>query len=340
MRIAIYGAGSLGTVLGAYLAKAGIAADLIARNRAHVDALNRDGAHITGTVDFIQPVRAFTPDQLEGCYDLVFFLVKQTGTQEALTQLKPHLSPDSIVCTLQNGLPEAVLEDALGADHVVGCTVEWGAEWKGPGVSELTSEPTALTFSIGKSAGVIDNDVLKVRDTLSAMGPTTATVNLMGIRWSKLLINSMLSGMSAVTGATFGEVAAHPQALSCAQEVANECIRTAKAAGVVMEKFHGVSLSGLLAYRSSLKKRLLRPVVRAMVKPHRLLRASMLQDLEKGKPCEIDAINGAVCRTPPAAALQHRTTTPLLPSSVKLKTAKQNRVLKIFPASRAHNASY
>ena len=60
MRIAIYGAGSLGTVLGAYLAKAGIAADLIARNRAHVDALNRDGAHITGTVDFIQPVRAFT----------------------------------------------------------------------------------------------------------------------------------------------------------------------------------------------------------------------------------------------------------------------------------------
>lgn len=119
----------------------------------------------------------------------------------------------------------------------------------------------------------------------------------MGIRWSKLLINSMLSGMSAVTGATFGEVAAHPQALSCAQEVANECIRTAKAAGVVMEKFHGVSLSGLLAYRSSLKKRLLRPVVRAMVKPHRLLRASMLQDLEKGKPCEIDAINGAVCRT-------------------------------------------
>lgn len=297
MRIAIYGAGSLGTVLGAYLAKAGIAADLIARNRAHVDALNRDGAHITGTVDFIQPVRAFTPDQLEGCYDLIFFLVKQTGTQEALTQLKPHLSPDSIVCTLQNGLPEAVLEDALGADHVVGCTVEWGAEWKGPGVSELTSEPTALTFSIGKSAGVIDNDVLKVRDTLSAMGPTTATVNLMGIRWSKLLINSMLSGMSAVTGATFGEVAAHPQALSCAQEVANECIRTAKAAGVVMEKFHGVSLSGLLAYRGSLKKRLLRPVVRAMVKPHRLLRASMLQDLEKGKPCEIDAINGAVCRT-------------------------------------------
>ena len=297
MRIAIYGAGSLGTVLGAYLAKAGIPADLIARNRAHVDALNSAGAHITGTVDFTQPVRALTPDELEGVYDLVFFLVKQTGTQAALDQLVPHLSPDSIVCTLQNGLPEAALEERLGAEHVVGCTVEWGAEWKGPGVSELTSEPSALTFSIGKSADVIDSDVLKVRDTLSAMGPTSPSVNLMGIRWSKLLINSMLSGMSAVTGATFGEVAAHPQALSCAQEVANECIRTAAAAGVTMEKFHGVSLSGLLAYRGSLKKRLLRPVVRAMVKPHRLLRASMLQDLEKGKPCEIDAINGAVCRT-------------------------------------------
>ena len=297
MNIAIFGAGSLGTVLGAYLAKAGLAPELIARNRAHADALNRDGAHVCGTVDFIQPVRALTPDEMEGAYDLVFFLVKQTGTKEALDQLEGHLSGESIVCTLQNGLPEAAIEERLGAAHVVGCTVEWGAEWKAPGLAALTSEPSALSFSIGKSSGVIDDDLAKVKEVLSAMGETAVTANLPGIRWSKLLINSMLSGMSAVTGATFGEVAAHPEALSCAQEIANECIRTAQAAGVSMEKFKGVSLPALLSYRGKLKKRVLRPVVRAMVKPHRLLRASMLQDLEKGKPCEIDAINGAVCRT-------------------------------------------
>ena len=65
-RYAIYGAGSLGTVLGAYITKNGGKIDLINRNRAHVNALNEKGAHIGGTVDMTVPVTAITPDQMEG----------------------------------------------------------------------------------------------------------------------------------------------------------------------------------------------------------------------------------------------------------------------------------
>lgn len=68
MRIAIMGAGSLGTILGAYITKAGYQVDLIDAYKEHVDALNEKGAHVVGTVDFVQKVHAITPDQMEGVY--------------------------------------------------------------------------------------------------------------------------------------------------------------------------------------------------------------------------------------------------------------------------------
>ena len=66
IRCAIYGAGSLGTVLGAYMTKNGANVELINRNKAHVIALNEKGAHITGTVELTVPVKALTPDQMSG----------------------------------------------------------------------------------------------------------------------------------------------------------------------------------------------------------------------------------------------------------------------------------
>lgn len=77
-RIAVMGAGSLGTILGAYLSKAGRDVVLIDAYQAHVDALNQNGAHITGAVEMTVPVKAITPEQMEGQYDLFFYLAKQT----------------------------------------------------------------------------------------------------------------------------------------------------------------------------------------------------------------------------------------------------------------------
>ena len=77
MRIAIYGAGSLGTILGAYISRAGVAIDLINRNKAHIEALQAQGAQVVGTVQFTQPVKAYTPDQMSGKYDIIFLMTKQ-----------------------------------------------------------------------------------------------------------------------------------------------------------------------------------------------------------------------------------------------------------------------
>lgn len=113
MKTAIYGAGSLGTVLGAYLAKAGVDVDLITRNREHVDALNKDGAKIIGTVNMTVPVHALTPDEMTEKYELIILLTKQLDNVNVLKKLQKNMTDDCIVCTLQNGLPELSVSEAL-----------------------------------------------------------------------------------------------------------------------------------------------------------------------------------------------------------------------------------
>lgn len=207
MKTAIYGAGSLGTVLGAYLAKAGVDVDLITRNREHVDALNKDGAKIIGTVNMTVPVHALTPDEMTEKYELIILLTKQLDNVNVLKKLQKNMTDDCIVCTLQNGLPELSVSEVVGEDRTMGCTVAWGATLHGKGVSELTSEPDSMSFGLGRMNGQKDDKLMQVKALLEKMCPVEVEDNFMGVRWSKLLINAAFSGMSAVIGGTFGDAA-------------------------------------------------------------------------------------------------------------------------------------
>ena len=196
MKTAIYGAGSLGTVLGAYLAKAGVDVDLITRNREHVDALNKDGAKIIGTVNMTVPVHALTPDEMTEKYELIILLTKQLDNVNVLKKLQKNMTDDCIVCTLQNGLPELSVSEVVGEDRTMGCTVAWGATLHGKGVSELTSEPDSMSFGLGRMNGQKDDKLMQVKALLEKMCPVEVEDNFMGVRWSKLLINAAFSGMS------------------------------------------------------------------------------------------------------------------------------------------------
>ena len=105
MRAAVYGAGALGTVLGAALTRSGADVELVSRDQEHVDALNRSGARITGLREWTVPVKACTPQQMSGRYDVILLLTKQMANTAALPRLAEHLAPDGIVCALQNGIP-------------------------------------------------------------------------------------------------------------------------------------------------------------------------------------------------------------------------------------------
>lgn len=246
MKCAIYGAGSLGTVLGAYMTKNGQEVELINRNKAHVEALNQKGAHIKGTVDFKTPVKAITPDQMTGKYDVFFLMTKQLFNKAVVTFLKDYLTEDGVIVTLQNGIPEPGIAEIVGKNHTMGCTVEFEE-------------------------------------------------NLIGARWSKLLINATFSGLGTVIGGVFGDVSEGKDTKKIALACMKECIDVGTAAGVTFAPVQGKDITKLFYYKNALKQAfgiLLLPIA---MKKHRDIEPSMLQDLKHGKACEIDAINGVVC---------------------------------------------
>ncbi|MDR3217054.1 MAG: 2-dehydropantoate 2-reductase [Clostridiaceae bacterium] len=295
MRIAIYGAGSLGTVLGAYITKAGIPVDLVNRNVAHITALREHGATVTGTVNLNIPVTALFPDEMPGGYDIIFLLTKVIDNRAVVRFLSDKLAPDGVICTMQNGLPELPISEIVGAKRTFGCTIAWGATLLSPGVCELTSEPDAISFGLGSFGGGNDEKFTAIKSLLETMGVVETEENFIGSRWAKLLINAAFSGMSAVLGATFGEVNKNPSSRLCAQKIIKEVLDTAAALNIRIEKIQGKDVAKLLDYHSEFKRKLAFMIIPIAMKKHKHIKASMLQDLEKGKKCEIDAINGVVC---------------------------------------------
>ena len=294
MRIAIYGAGSLGTVLGAYLTKNGIDVDLFSRNTNHIEGLKKNGAHIVGKVDFTIPVNAYYPNEIKGKYDLIFLMTKQLDNKNVVTFLKEHLSENGDICTMQNGFPELSVSEIIGENHTIGCSVAWGATLLGNGESELTSEEDSMSFALGRMDGSQDDRLLKCKEVLEKMCPVVLESNFSGMRFSKLLINSAFSGMSAVLGTTFGEASKNKKSRICVQNIIKECIDVAKANDIKIEPIQGKDIVKLLDYKNGFKKKISFILIPLCIKKHAALKASMLQDLEKGKKCEVDAINGVV----------------------------------------------
>ena len=296
-RVAILGAGSLGTVMAAVVAQKGVDCVLIDTNKAHVDTLNAQGATVTGYMDLKNvPVAAVTPDQMDGVYDLVIVLTKQLANEAALNHLLPFINEGSVVCTLQNGIPEESVAAIVGKERTVGGAVGWGAGWLAPGVSQLYTKPEFMNIEIGNLDNKVDDKLRRAEAFLKLCGDVYINTNLLGFRWSKLLMNSALSGMSAACGATFGEIVDDRYAAACAAHVALELIQVADLQNIALE----VIIPGKDFYnlRFSDKAGRDRAVefLRDIYSVHRPQKASMLQDMEKGIACEIDYINGVVCQ--------------------------------------------
>lgn len=291
-RIAILGCGAMGTVIGAYLAKSGLLVDMIDANQAHVDALNATGAHILGAEEFTVPVRSILPEQMEGIYDLVFLITKQTVNEPVLTNLMKYLSPDSVVCTLQNGVPEPFVAKYVGAERTVGGVIHWGATFKGPGKSLITTDIKAKNqagvplFSVGETDGSDTPRIHEIAKILGRMGNAEVSTQLMNTRWSKLVYNCSGSGMSAACGCPYSGVLDDVKGLACMTRIAHELYLCAEAAGIQLETY----LQNALSDQKKCGDLFLR-----VYSQDREGKASMLQDLEAGRKTEVDMINGYIC---------------------------------------------
>ncbi|KRE09311.1 2-dehydropantoate 2-reductase [Bosea sp. Root381] len=228
--ILIWGAGAIGGTLGAYWARAGIPVLLVDIVPEHVEACRTTGLAITGPIEeFRQVIPAVTPDELTGTYKCIVLAVKAGATEAAIAALAPHLAPDGFVLSAQNGLNEIAIAREVGAARTMGCFVNFGADWHGPG-EILYGNAGAVV--VGEINGQISARALAMHKLLRIFAPASVlTTNIWGYLWGKLSYGAMLFA-TALTEDSMSANFADPERLVVWLALGQEVAAVADARGV------------------------------------------------------------------------------------------------------------
>jgi 2-dehydropantoate 2-reductase len=277
MKIAVMGAGAVGCYYGGMLARAGHEVVLIGRPQ-HVEAMRRQGLLLdTQTFRAHVPVRAATEADAVAGAGLVLCCVKSTDTQAAAQAMAPHLAPDALVLSLQNGVDNAERLQALLPQKVAPAVVYVASEMAGPGHvrhhgrGELVVGPAVLGDEL-------------MRLFAGAGIPIQVSDNVAGALWAKLILNCAYNALSAITQMPYGRLWQSVGVEAVMRDVFEECMAVASAEGVAVPEDTWDAIVRI-----------------ARTMPGQL--SSTAQDLARHKPSEIDHLNGHVVRRGSASGI-------------------------------------
>lgn len=228
--IVVWGGGAIGGTIAAYWARAGIPVLLVDIVEEHVEACRTVGLAIEGKIDnFTQQVPAATPAELKGRYSRIVLAVKAQATADTVRSLLPHLSPDGFILSAQNGLNESVIAELAGPERTMGCFVNFGADWLGPGRILYGGRGEVYVGEIDGSTRARTRETHRL---LQAFEPDAVlTDNIWGVLWSKLSYASMLFASSLNNdgmAGNFGDPARQP----VFERLGREVLDVARARGI------------------------------------------------------------------------------------------------------------
>ena len=281
--ILVFGAGSMGSLVGGLLS-IHHPVTLVGR-REHMDAIAARGLRITGKTARVVHPRAATriPSGIHPA--LVLVATKAYATRDAMVALR-RFADSAVFLTLQNGLDNP---DTIGrtARRVIAGTTSHGVTFLGPG--EIRHAGIGDT-TIGAWKGVQDEDVVRVRDIFEEAGiRTRISDDIRSDLWAKLVANAAINPIAALAGVPNGRLVQDRDLAALLDEVGREALAVAQAEGMRIDGAALLQRMRLIARRTAAN------------------RGSMLQDLDRGRRTEIDAITGAVLR----AAERHGLDAPL-----------------------------
>ena len=268
MNIAIMGAGAVGCYYGGMLARAGHAVTLIGRP-IHVNAIRESGLRLQ-TLSFDEHVQLQASTQASAIAgaDCVLFCVKSSDTEAAGQSMVAHLGQDTTVLSLQNGVDNAERLSAVIHREVIPTVVYVGTEMAGPGHVQHHGRGELVLGQGARAA--------QWAESLSQAGvPSTVSSNARGALWTKLIINCTYNAASAITQLPYGPMVQSPGMWVLMRHTFDECMAVAQAAGVQIDQPIWPMIE---------------TIARTMVGQY----SSTAQDLQKGKPTEIDHLNGFI----------------------------------------------
>lgn len=242
--VLIWGGGAIGGTLGAYFARAGLPVTMVDIVAEHAAACSGAGLQISGPVEtFRQKVRCLTPEQVEGRWPIIVLAVKAQATEAALAMLEPHLAHDGYVLSAQNGLNEIAIAQALGADRTMGCFVNFGADWLGPGEILYGNRGAVV---VGEIDGAIRERTRRMHRWLGIFEPDAVlSENIWGYLWGKLGYGAMLFA-TALTPDSMSANFADPRRTGVFVGLGREVMAVAAARGVEPVGFAEFDVSAFL----------------------------------------------------------------------------------------------
>jgi 2-dehydropantoate 2-reductase len=284
-KILIVGSGALATLFAARLAQAGNQITMLGTWKEGIEALERDGARL---VDFHGdekrfPVRATDdPRECAGAKHAIV-LVKAWQTERVARQLRDCLADDGLALTLQNGLGNReTLVQSLGLDRVALGSTTTGATLLGPGLAKAGGEGV-ISLERNQALGPLEEALRSAGFQVHAVEDTQSLI------WGKLVINAAINPLTALLRVKNGELLERPFAREAMKALARETANVANAENIVLPFDDPVAKAEEVAHKTAANA------------------SSMLQDVLRGAPTEIDAICGAVVR----AAERHRIGAPV-----------------------------
>ena len=311
--VLIWGAGAIGGTIGAALVRQGTEVLFVDQDADHVAAMNARGLTITGEVaPHHVPVRAATPDAVEGTFRHVLLAVKAHHTEAATRALLPHLAADGYVASFQNGLNEHTIAAVVGPERTIGAFVNFGADYLEPGVVHYGGRGAVV---VGELDGRRSDRIVELhRALLDFDRDAVLTDNIFGYLWSKLIYGAQLFA-TALTNDSIADVLADARARPVLTALAHEVVAVAQAEGVRLEAFNGFDPAAFLPGASAAETTASFDAMTAHNRRSAKTHSGIWRDLAvRKRKTEVDAQVGPVV----AIGARHGIPTPLAARLVEL----------------------
>ncbi len=296
-KIAVLGAGAIGSSVGADLVQAGYDITVVDQWPAQVEAIKAAGLHIQmADGDVKVPIRALHLCDLASAnleFDIVFLAVKSNDHRWMAEFIKPYLKPDGVLVGVQNGMNDDSLASIVGRSRTVGAAIELSAEIFTPGLVQRNTTHQGTWFTVGELDGFYTPRVRELQSILSHVARCDVTNNIYGAKWTKLIANTMTMGPRGLLGLTNGEATELPGMFDIAAKIGRESLAVGAALGYRTEPIFGLRAD---EFAGSNDENLMTAMKTLLGHVGSKSRTAPIHDHIKGRRSEMEFITGLVSR--------------------------------------------
>ena len=295
-KIAVLGAGAIGSCVSADLTKAGLDVTVVDQWPAQIETLKASGLHVRMPDGEVKTaIRALHLCDLSSArleFDIVFLAVKSNDHRWMTEFIKPYLKRDGVLVPVQNGFNDDSIASIVGPQRVIGCALELSAEIFTPGKVKRNTSHKTTWFGVGELDGFYTPRLEEIEAILRHVGKVEATGNIYSTKWTKLIANTMTMGPFGLLGLGNTDAANLPGMFEMSVALGKESLAVGTALGYRMEPIFGMRADEIAGPGEEVLIKAMNTLLEHVSRG----RTAPIHDHIKGRVSEMEFIPGVVSR--------------------------------------------